>query len=170
MKLGKTANLTPWMVILAILALASPARAGTTITVGPGGGYDYSTIKQAINAASNGDTVVVADGNYTGTNNKNLNFNGKAITVQSENGPANCIIDCEGNGRGFTFNSGEGADSVVDGFTIRNGDVVSGGGIYFIGKSNPTITNCIISGNTGKYGGGIHCWDSDPNITNCTIT
>jgi hypothetical protein len=34
-----------------------------------------------------------------GLGNKDLDFKGKAITVKSDNGPENCVIDCEGNGR-----------------------------------------------------------------------
>src|SRR4029453_14666365 len=55
---------------------------------------DFSDIQSAINAAATGDTVLVAAGSYTGS----LNFNGKAITVQSADGPtATAII---GNGGG----------------------------------------------------------------------
>jgi len=63
----------------------------------------YTTIQAAINAANNGDTVWVADGIYTGPGNKNLTWSGKHITVKSENGPSNCIIDCQNSGRGFYF-------------------------------------------------------------------
>ena len=35
----------------------------------------------------------------------------------SENGPANCIIDCEDNGRGFDFNNtSQNSTDVIDGF------------------------------------------------------
>jgi len=43
---------------------------------------DQPTIQAGINAASNGDTVLVAPGKYV----ENINFMGKAITVTSSGG------------------------------------------------------------------------------------
>ncbi|MEW6103192.1 MAG: right-handed parallel beta-helix repeat-containing protein [bacterium] len=131
----------------------------------------YGTIAAAISAANDGDTVWVADGTYTGTGNKDLSWSGKHITVRSENGPDNCIIDCEHSGRGFYFNSA-GNCGTISGFTIRNGNAVFGGGIRCWDNSSPAITNCIISGNSAtNYGGGICCSHfSSPSITNCIIS
>ncbi|MDM8522467.1 SBBP repeat-containing protein [Desulfococcaceae bacterium HSG8] len=131
---------------------------------------DYSTIQAAIDAASDGDTVLVSDGTYTGEGNKNLDFNGKAITVRSENGPENCIIDCENDGRGFHFHSGEGEDSVLSGFSIINGSVSKHGGGIFFNNSSPTISNCVIRESSATYGGGIHLNQSSPIISDCTIS
>lgn len=129
---------------------------------------EQPTIQAGIDAAVAGDTVLVADGTYTGSGNKNLDIKGKAITVQSENGPNSCIIECEGNGRGFYFHNAEGQNSVVSGFTITNGLAQGGGGgIYCARYSSPTITNCTISNNSG---GGVFCGESSPTITNCTIS
>jgi len=130
------------------------------------------TIQEGINAAQNGDVVEVADGIYTGPGNRDMKFRGKAIRVKSTNGPANCVIDCQGNSqdphRGFNFLYNEGPDSIVEGLTIRNGYTTwndypeedflitpSGGAIDCFG-SHPVIINCIISNNqTDWYGGGI---------------
>ena len=129
----------------------------------------HPTIQAGIDAAVDGDTVLVADGTYTGDGNKNLDFNGKAITVKSENGPVTTIIDCEDSGGGFYFHNGEGNDSVVSGFTIVNGQALKGGGI-FCDSASPTISNCVIQENSAaSRGGGIYCYLASPIIDNCTI-
>jgi len=136
--------------------------------------HPYRTIQKGIDEAFDGDMVLVADGRYTGPGNKNLDFKGKAITVTSENGAENCIIDCEGDGRGFYFHSGETEKSVVSGFTITNGSHSLGGGIY-CNSSSPTIENNIITQNfagpiAGDGGGGIACLNtSSPIIKNNEI-
>jgi len=144
-----------------------------TITVDDDGPADFNNIFEAIYDACDGDTVIVADGTYTGPYNNDLDFRGKAITLRSESGPENCIIDCNHSGRGFYFHSGEDANSVLDGFTITNGRIGAAGGIL-CQFSSPTISNCIITGNHATAmsgsGGGISCIKSSPIIANCTIT
>ena len=172
------------------LILCSTTAFGVTIHVPA----DEPTIQAGIDAASDGDTILVADGTYVGSGNKDLDFNGKAITVESQNGAENCVIDCEDDGRGFYFHSGETESSVVSGFTITNGQAGWGGGIrcsssptiincriisntaensgggLFCALRSCTITNCIIIGNTAPSGGGIYCSYARPQITNCTLT
>ncbi|MHC4655194.1 MAG: choice-of-anchor Q domain-containing protein [Planctomycetota bacterium] len=131
---------------------------------------EYKTIQAAINAAANGDTVIVADGTYTGSGNRDIDFKGKAITVMSENGPEKCIIDCQSDGRGFNFHKGEDANSVVDGFAITNGYATHGGGI-FCSNASPRIIGCTITHNSAYHTGGISSTEnSSPTISDCTIT
>jgi parallel beta-helix repeat protein len=141
--------------------------------------HPYDAIQEGINAAADGvDDVLVKDGTYVSEGNRGLLFNGKSITVASENGAENCIIDCGGYNVGFYFSSSDDATSVVDGFTITNGSAEpsdAGGGI-FCHRGSPTITNCTISGNIaganggGSLGGGIYCYGGSPTIANCTIS
>jgi predicted outer membrane repeat protein len=139
----------------------------------------YVTIQAAIDDANDGDVVVVADGDYAGDNNKNLDFVGRGITVRSLNGPEFTIIDCEGEGRGLYFHNGEDGNSVVSGFFITNGHVTnsspgsdSGGAILCEDNSNPTIVNCSFISNSApqRNGGAIDATLSSPVIRNCTFT
>ncbi|HID97294.1 MAG TPA: PKD domain-containing protein [Thermodesulfobacteriaceae bacterium] len=132
---------------------------------------DKPTIQDGINAARDGDTVLVADGTYTGPGNRNLDFRGRAITVMSENGPSRCVIDCQGLDRGVEFKGDERHDSVLSGFTIKNGHTSGkGGGIYIHKKSSPTIENCVIkSCSSDNDGGGMAINYSDPVLIDCVI-
>jgi parallel beta-helix repeat protein len=124
---------------------------------------DQQTIQAAITAATNGDTVQVATGTYV----ENLNFLGKAILVTSEQGPDVTIIDGNSAGPVVTFATSEGRQSVLNGFTLRNGKNSTsgiGGGIR-IANSSPTVTgNFIINNSASSAGGGVGIYFSSPLI------
>lgn len=128
---------------------------------------DYPTIQAGIDEAFLGDTVLVADGLYTGPGNKSLDFNGKRIVLRSENGSENTTIDCENDGMAFHLHSGEDSLSVIEGFTVMNGNSSDAGGI-FLENVSPKIRYCDIVGNTGGFGGGINLIShSAPIILGC---
>lgn len=154
------------MFTLAHIFWAFPASAATTIYVPTG--INITTIQDGINAAVNGDTVVVSDGIYPG----GINFNGKLVIVKSANGPANCIIDGNDEDLGVLFAGGEGPTARLEGFTVRNCRSFSGGALHIAALSAPTITGCIITNNRSvvSAGGGINIEDASPTITNCIVS
>ncbi|HPQ39715.1 MAG TPA: right-handed parallel beta-helix repeat-containing protein, partial [bacterium] len=167
---GKT-NLSSVTTISFLIFFALTAAAAELHVPG-----DYPTIQAGIDAAANGDTVLIAGGMYTGAGNKDLEFKGKAITVQSESGAASCIIDCQGSGRGVYFNGSEGPASILDGLTIKNGYVTGGyltnrgGGIRIGTNATPTIRNCIIENNYAKgMGSGVYVGSNSVTFDNCTF-
>lgn len=135
---------------------------------------DYLTIQDAITNSVDGTTIIVRDGTYTGPGNRDIDFMGKAITLRSENGPKNCIINCQATEadchRGFDFHNREGPNSILDGFTITNGNEAFGGAIRCTDYSNPTIKNCHLVNNVAADGGGIYCsYYSNPVVKDCLI-
>jgi len=134
--------------------------------------HPFDAIQEGIDAAINGDTVMVRDGTYTGMGNRDLDFGGRLITVRSANGAAACVIDCESAGRGFYFHNGETAAAVVRGFTITNGHGSDNGGGMYNDNSSPTVTHCIFIGNTADMHGGGLCNReySSPMVTQCTFS
>ena len=154
---------------------------------------DYRTIQEAIDAAMDGDEVEVHPGTY----NETIDFLGKAISVRSSDGPQVTIIDAQQTGTAVTCNSGEGPDTVLDGFTVTGGEPSGmrnvgssptvtnctfsgntafggggdGGGIFNVNNSNTTVTNCTFSGNSADdRGGGMSNHNSSPTVTNCTFS
>ena len=131
---------------------------------------EYETIQAAIDASTDGDMVLVAPGVYTGLGNKDLNFGGKEIILLGSAGAEETIIDCEGTGRGFLFESSEGPDAIVDGFTVTGGAADWGGAVY-CSQSSPTMRNCIARQNSAQRdGGGLYCFEADLRIVDCLIT
>jgi hypothetical protein len=160
---------------------------------------EYANIQAAINDANDGDVVVVGDGIWTGTGNRDIDLLGKKITVRSENGASKCIIDLDASvadpHRGFILQSGEDANTVICGFTIKNGysddygsavlcglsfmsiikDCIfvnnSGRGAVYLGGYSNEVINCTFNDNQADYGGGaivVPCY-RESTIKNCII-
>ncbi len=143
------------------LLLISFGSAGGAVIYVPD---DEPTIQDAIDSAANGDTIIVRPGTYV----ERIDFDGKGIAVVSENGPGSTTIDGDQGGSVVTFQSGEGPDSVLEGFTVTNGygdpyPDYSGGGIY-CRSSSPTLIGNRITGNVAPHGGGIYCQLSSPAL------
>ncbi|MDZ4211475.1 MAG: right-handed parallel beta-helix repeat-containing protein [Methylotenera sp.] len=146
------------------------------------------SIQHEIDSAVDGDVIIIEPGIYY----ENIDFKGKAIMLKSiDPGNAeivkNTVIDGGGLGSTVVFQSGEGVDTVLEGFTITGGNgykVTSGseqnnrglhyygwgGGILVANESSPTIANNIIDNNDGRTGGGIAVIRaSSPHIFNNVI-
>ena len=136
---------------------------------------DYPDIQSGIEHAATGDTVLLADMEFSGDGNCNIDFLGKSITVQSENGPDNCIINCGEHSRGFIFQTAETENAVLSGVTITGGFAAEddlcrgGGGIVCIRNASPTIQQCNITNCKAQSGAGLYISHGSPVISNCTF-
>lgn len=126
----------------------------------------YSTIQEAIDAAEDGEEIIVDIGIYR----ENIDFKGKNITLRSTDPDNLSIVEqtiIHGGGSGIVvyFGSGESDQAVLSGFSI-----IRGSGIAISGGSSPVIEKNIIEDNTAEYGAGIAIFDSSPSIVNNTIS
>lgn len=148
------------LVSLVLVGLPSSAR-GADHRVQPG-----QSIQTAIQAAVNGDRVLVEPGIYHET----IDFLGKAIEVLGVAGPQGTILD--GGGQPVEvvrFQTAETATSILRGVTVRHGRT----GLWMPSGAKPTIRNCVIeshatfgstasSAGDGVFGGG-------PLLVECVI-
>lgn len=129
---------------------------------------DYPTIQAAIDAAMNGDEIVVSPRRYI----ENIFLEGKNIVLRST-GPtsptvvATTVIDANKEGPVVTFSGTELPSCVLSGFTITHAENVSGEGIYG-NQTRATIQYNFIWGNESVYTSGIG-W-VDGTVQNNLIT
>ncbi|MBN1435594.1 MAG: right-handed parallel beta-helix repeat-containing protein, partial [Sedimentisphaerales bacterium] len=118
-------------------------------------GQEYDHIQHAIEQAVDDDELVAAAGTYY----ENIDFGGKNIVLRSAD-PCNwamvaeTIIQGDGTLPVVTFGGSEDPCCEFSGFTVTGGYGYSGGGICGNGCA-ATISDCILSGNEAKWGGGI---------------
>ena len=168
------------IILICLLLAVGGGRlgAGDIMYVNPG----PKAIQTAIDAADDGDTIVVGVGTYY----ENINFRGKGIILTSAdpndpNSVASTVISGSLYGDPnrasvVTFNSGEGNDSELRGFTICGGSgtwlVISwhlhepywnrcGGGVVCYNMSEPTISKNVFRDNIAGQGGGVYVY-GDP--------
>jgi L-ascorbate metabolism protein UlaG (beta-lactamase superfamily) len=177
-EMANKVNLRLCLAIIVFLQMIAGLAQAATITVGPEASYDFNTIQAGIDAAVDGDTVLVAPAEYEIT--VPISFQGKAITVKSEAGPDETTIRMGTSADTdlcsvVVFENNETSASVLDGFTITDGkgsgpqNASAGGGIYF-GSSSGTVRDCAIIQNTATYGGGVICWDNSfVTLSDCII-
>jgi hypothetical protein len=142
--------------------------------------HPFDAIQEALDAAADGDTIIVLPSTYypPGAYVENVVFPAEAITLRSINPQDPRVVEAtviDGGGAGSVvtfspFSPGTPGDAVIDGFSIRYGSASLGGGIC-CESANPTISNCIVEQNTGvDRGAGIFCGSgAEPTIRDCIL-
>jgi hypothetical protein len=167
-----------WIVLLgsvsAVACLLIPAVGATWYVDGsvPASGDGktpetaFKRIQEGIDAASSGDTVIVAQGTYV----ENIRFGGKNIVLRSADPTnttvvENTIVDGNQAGSVVAFDGTENETCVLSGFSIRNGKADEGGGIFAGGQAgtyvtSATVQNNRITNNSAAFNGGglCNCW------------
>ena len=134
----------------------------------------FSTITSAISAASDGDTVKIKSGTFSGTGNRGVNPGSKnVVIISSENDPDSTILDAGNIDRHFYLSSNLDSTFKLIGLTLKNGSESNGGSIY-ISNTSPRIINCVFKNNVSTSNGGAvyiegYSEVTEPIFTNCTF-
>jgi predicted outer membrane repeat protein len=150
-----------------------------TMRLAPDGSGDHATIRDAVVAAVDGDTIIMADGIYSGEGNRDIRF-WKGLVFRSEGGdPARCIIDCGGDlvdpHYGFNVTSFVGRKSTVvfDGIGIRKANVLNSriqpyGGAALV-RGSVTFINCSFSDCSADWVSCVACFHGTAMFVDCTF-
>jgi Ca2+-binding RTX toxin-like protein len=127
------------------------SASGVASTANGSSSNPYASIQSAINAAQNGDAILLGDGTYKGVGNRDLTLSGKSLTITSQNGPSKTIVDAERAGTLFSIQGNEVDGTEIQGITFKNGFISWGGD--WSNKSLFTVSN-----------------DAKVNVKNCVFT
>ena len=136
---------------------------------------DYSTIQMAIDSANINDTIIVMPGTY----NENIQWENKNLVIKSYSGRDHTIIDGQNLNNVFKISNVD-STSLLEGFTLRNGDATtngtsypqnSGGGILLHGNVNYIkLKNLIVEQCDGEnQGSGIYLRGAKAVLENSII-
>ena len=128
----------------------------------------FKTLNEALNKASNDDTIMIASGTYKGTYNTGLEFSKNLNFIKYGDGEA--IFDAESQRRIWTITT---TSINITGLTFKNGKTSNGGGAIYFNYSCGSVTNCTFTENTANSigdGGAIYFNYSCGSVTNCTFT
>ncbi len=121
-----------------------------------------------------GDTVLVANGTYSGDGFTNIGFRDITLTLRSENGSSGCIIDCQHQSKFSNIENIQTGTLTIDGLTVINGiSGYEGGCAIRCANSSPVILNCSFLNNGdithAIEGGAIYLFMSHATFDRCTF-
>ncbi len=146
-------------ILIAVACFLCGHVLGEIITVDDDGPADFSSIYGAIDYSSDGDTIIVQPGEYSGS----IDFNGKEVLITSIDPDDMNVVKSTFINGSVTFQFGESNNSIIQGFQIEDGVVIryaspvvrkniivtSGNGIHIV-EGGCKIYNNIIRGS--QYG------------------
>ena len=182
---NKNAYLTFPLVLIGLILIFSygmgnaAAASNATIYVSTGGNDSWNgqyathisgtsgpklSIKNATGTVASDGTIKIANGQYTGITNTEININ-KNMTIQGQSEQGTII---NGTNTNWIFTINNGIKVTINNLTLTNGTTTNGGAINNRGILN--MTNCKFTSNYAADYGGAIINEGTLNVDNCTFT
>jgi hypothetical protein len=147
-----------------------------TLVVRPDGSGPYSTIQAAVDAAAQGDSVLLAPGTFTGAGNRAVTLVDRSIAILAQEPGGTVIVDCEFSGRWLAC-AGTGSQEIrIGGIEVRYGRSYQGpgssgqgGAIEIVGPLSIHLQDCRLTENTADRGGAIFSAGADLELLQCSL-
>lgn len=146
----------------------------TTLHVAADGSGDYATIPDALAAAAEGDTILLADGEYAGSVHTPIDFGERNLVLRSASGdPAACVIagPAPSGERALIISGNQDDQTTIEGLTFRNFHYddfhFPNGGVAYVFKASPRFRGCNFIDNTAENGGAIYLLNASAVFENC---
>ncbi len=138
--------------------LFSSDASATTILVLPDGTGDQPTIQAAVNAAVDGDVVLLGGGTFEGPGNCDVDLSGKAITIEGSPSDILCGYP-DADARAFVIDRGEGPDTLIRRIRVRRASQPGSsarGGAFYVKDSSPTLEDVEVAICRAQYGSAFY--------------
>jgi hypothetical protein len=134
---------------------------------------DFATIQEALDNATDGDTVLLAPGTYRGEGNRSLRLTGKSLALIGSGGADSCILDFDlplsQYHRGLVVARTGLGTSLIRGLSFRNGVAESSGGGFVCSAARLELQGCMFEHNAANDGGAVLLADAEARITDCAF-
>ena len=137
------------------------------------GSGDTGDLRYCINHAANGDTIDFASAQFGGGQHQTITLSDSPLNITKSvniQGPDADFLTIDANYKSGVMTIAAGTEVSISGLTLTHGKTETGGGIY--NNGNLTLTDCTITGDTAKKGGGIYSPLSNGSLHlyGCTIS
>ena len=142
---------------------------------------DFDTIQEAVDAASDGDEILVMPGTYTSTSPQSVVIlRSQQLTIRGtvdENNEPLTIVDGQDARHCLFSHNGSNTGTIIEHIAFTNGNSgQAGGAVQLHNVNSMSFNNCIFSNSHASgtelegNGGGMYCLEATVSLTDCTFT
>lgn len=145
------------------------AAAGATLDVCPDGSCDFTSVRAAVLASSDGDVIRVHPGNYVLPAGQEIDIFDRSLTIRGVGAVAGIVLQGAAGAGIFDVRGGVSDRVVLENLTIFGGATSVGGGVY-AENVELIVEGCHFEANLADAGGAVATSDAVVEFDTCRFT